>query len=240
MSDVLNQPDPLATQDRIRQLEEQLVEAEQELEAATDIINEQQVKIECLRTQLEEADLKIDEAAAARRKLEQRIADLEDEQADEPCPVQVTQEERRPGVAALTFKPVPPVILKATDADLATLEALVSKLGWEEMMYRLGVIISRQAQETTGPHKGALEAAASLVNLWGPSFYWCSEEVCRALEEQETSSDQQESEIMSLIEKRPPWFDRFTRLIERSRGNTTGLARICTFRPPSTATAANG
>ena len=95
MSDVLNQPDPLATQDRIRQLEEQLVEAEQELEAATDIINEQQVKIECLRTQLEEADLKIDEAAAARRKLEQRIADLEDEQADEPCPVQVTQEERR-------------------------------------------------------------------------------------------------------------------------------------------------
>ena len=56
---------------------------------------------------------------------------------------------------ALKFKPVPPVILKATDADLATLEALVSKLGWEEMMYRLGVIISRQAQETTGPHKGA-------------------------------------------------------------------------------------
>ena len=45
MSDVLNQPDPLATQDRIRQLEEQLVEAEQELEAATDIINEQQVKM---------------------------------------------------------------------------------------------------------------------------------------------------------------------------------------------------
>ena len=88
-------------------------------------------------------------------------------------------------MAALQFKPVPPAILNATDADLVALEALVRRLGWEEMMYRLGVIICRQAQETTGPHKGALEAAASLVNLWGPSFYWCSEDVCRALEEQE-------------------------------------------------------
>ena len=185
MSDVLNQPDPLATQDRIRQLEEQLVEAEQELEAATDIINEQQVKIECLRTQLEAADLKIDEATATRRKLEQRIADLEDEVEDEPCHVPVAQAEGSKSPVAPQFKPYPPDRLKATPTDLAELEALVGKLGWEEMMYRLGVIISRQAQETTGPHKGALEAAASLVNLWGPSFYWCSEEVCRALEEQE-------------------------------------------------------
>jgi hypothetical protein len=52
-------------------------------------------------------------------------------------------------------------------------------------MFRLGVLITRQAEETTGPHKGALEAASSLVNLWGPSFYWCDETVCRELEEQE-------------------------------------------------------
>jgi len=167
------------TQARIRELEEKLCEAEQELDEATDIIKEQQVNFQ--RTQLEAADLKIDEGKAARTKLEQRIADLE----DEPCPVPVVQEERRSGAVALTFKPVPPAILKATQTDLATLEALIGKLGWEELMYRLGVLITRQAQETQGPHKGALEAAASLVNLWGPSFYWCSEDVCRALEEQE-------------------------------------------------------
>jgi hypothetical protein len=85
----------------------------------------------------------------------------------------------------LKFTPVPPATLRATDADVANLEALVGKLGWEEIMYRLGVLISRQAEETTGPHKGALEAASSLVNLWGPSFHWCDEEVCRALMEQE-------------------------------------------------------
>jgi len=85
----------------------------------------------------------------------------------------------------MQFKPYPPMTLKATDADVATLEALVGKLGWEELMYRLGVIIARQTQEATGPNKGALEAAASLVGLWGPSFYWCDEEVCRKLEEQE-------------------------------------------------------
>ena len=78
-----------AAQARTRQLEEQLCEAEQELEAASDIINEQDIKIECLRIQLEAADLTIDEAAAARRKLEQRIADLEDALADDPCPVVV-------------------------------------------------------------------------------------------------------------------------------------------------------
>jgi hypothetical protein len=81
----------------------------------------------------------------------------------------------------LNFRPVPPSTLRATDVDVATLEALVGKLGWEEIMYRLGVLISRQAEETRGPHKGALEAAASLVNLWGPSFHFCDEEVCRAL-----------------------------------------------------------
>lgn len=183
MNAVPNQPerpeaDLADAPDRIRVLE-------QEREAASSITNEQEVQIECLRIQLEEAGLKIDEGEATRRKLEQRIADLEEELADEPCPVPVVQEERRSGAAALRFKPVPPSTLKATDADLATLEALVGKLGWEEIMFRLGVLITRQAQETTGPHKGALEAAASLVNLWGPSFYWCNEDVCRALMEQE-------------------------------------------------------
>jgi uncharacterized coiled-coil protein SlyX len=177
--------DLTTAQDRIRQLEEKLCEAEQELDEATDIINDQQVNFECLRTQLEAADLKIDEATATRRKLEERIADLEDEVEDEPCHVPVTQAEGSKSGAALQFTPYPPDRLKATQTDLSALEALVKKLGWEELMYRLGVIITRQAQETQGPHKGALEAAASLVNLWGPSFYWCNEEVCRALMEQE-------------------------------------------------------
>jgi uncharacterized coiled-coil protein SlyX len=178
------EPDLTTAQDRIRQLEEKLCEAEQELEAATDIIDEQEVEIECLRIQLEAAGLTIDEGAATRRKLEQRIADLEDEVADEPCHISVPNEGNTSPVD-LQFKPVPPSILKATDADLAELEALVGRLGWEELMYRLGVLITCQAQETTGPHKGALEAAASLVNLWGPSFYWCDEDVCRKLDEQE-------------------------------------------------------
>ena len=82
-------------QDRIRQLEEKLCEAEQELQAAADIIDEKEITIECLRIQLEDACLTIDEATAIRRKLEQRIADLEDEIADEPCPVLMPREERR-------------------------------------------------------------------------------------------------------------------------------------------------
>lgn len=87
----------------------------------------------------------------------------------------------------LKFTPFPPGTLRATDADVATLEALVGKLGWEETMYHLGVLITRQAEETSGPHKGALEAAASLVSLWGPSFNFCNEEVCRELMESQES-----------------------------------------------------
>jgi len=79
--------DLAAAQERIRQLEEQLCEAEQELAASSEIIDEQGIAIECLRLQLEVADLTIDEATEARRKLERRIADLEDADPDEPCPV---------------------------------------------------------------------------------------------------------------------------------------------------------
>lgn len=91
----------------------------------------------------------------------------------------------------MTFTPFPPSTLRATDADVATLEALVGKLGWEETMYHLGVLITRQAQETQGPHKGALEAAASLVSLWGPSFHFCNEEVCRDLMDSQQSRRRQ-------------------------------------------------
>ena len=183
MNAVPNQPerpegDLAEAQDRIRELE-------QELEAASSIIKEQEVQIECLRIQLEEAGLKIDEKDTARRKLEQRLADLEDEQADEPCPVLVAQDERRPGVAALTFKPYPPERLKATPTDIAALEAVVGRLGWEEFMYHVGMLLAKHASEAQGPHKGALEVAANLVALWGPSFHFCGEEVCRTLEEQE-------------------------------------------------------
>ncbi len=88
--------DLAAAQDRIHQLEDTLCEAEQELKAGSDIIGEQEINIECLRLQLEAADLTIDEAAAIRRKLERRIADLEDALADEPCHVAVPQEEAPP------------------------------------------------------------------------------------------------------------------------------------------------
>ncbi|HEY7328087.1 MAG TPA: hypothetical protein VH592_10625 [Gemmataceae bacterium] len=177
--------DLAAAQARIQELEEKLCEAEQELEAATDLIAELQVNFECQRTQLEEAGFTIDEATATRRKLEDRIADLEDELTDEPCPVPVLHKERRSGVAALKFKPVPPATPKATPTDLATLEALVGKLGWEEFMYHVGMLLAKHANDAQGPNKGALEVAANMVGLWGPSFYWCDEEVCRALMEQE-------------------------------------------------------
>lgn len=76
-----------AAQARIRRLEDQLAETEQELKAASDIIADLEIQVECLRIQLEAADLTIDEAAATRRKLERRVADLEDALATEPCPV---------------------------------------------------------------------------------------------------------------------------------------------------------
>jgi hypothetical protein len=79
--------DLAAAQARILQLEDELADAEQELKAADDIICEQESTIECQRVQLEAADLTIDEAAATRRKLERRVADLEDALATEPCPV---------------------------------------------------------------------------------------------------------------------------------------------------------
>ena len=81
-----SEADLAAAQARIRQLEDQLCEAERELKAANDIIDVQDFNIECLRLQLETADLMLDEATAARRKLERRIADLVDEH-DDPCPV---------------------------------------------------------------------------------------------------------------------------------------------------------
>jgi uncharacterized coiled-coil protein SlyX len=83
---VCPEADLAAAQARIRQLEDRLCEAQQELKAASDIIDEQEMNIECLRLQLEAADLMIDEAAEAHRRLERRLADLEDEDAD-PCPV---------------------------------------------------------------------------------------------------------------------------------------------------------
>lgn len=79
------EPDLDAAQERIRELE-------QELQAASDIIDEQEIAIECLRIQLEAAGLTIDEGTAARRKLEARIADLEDELPDEPCHVPIPME----------------------------------------------------------------------------------------------------------------------------------------------------
>ena len=79
--------DDLTTaQARIRQLEDRLCEAEQELKAAGAILAEQDFNIECLRLQLETADQMLDEASEACRRLERRIADLEDED-DDPCPV---------------------------------------------------------------------------------------------------------------------------------------------------------
>jgi len=71
----------LAAEDRIRQLEDKLCEAEQELKAATEIIEEQDWKIEELKLELEGAGLWLEEGAEARRKLERRLAEAEQAQA---------------------------------------------------------------------------------------------------------------------------------------------------------------
>lgn len=70
-----------AAQDRIRQLEDKLCEAEQELKAANEIIEEQDWKIEELKVQLDGADMLLEDAAEARRKLERRLAEAEQAQA---------------------------------------------------------------------------------------------------------------------------------------------------------------
>lgn len=70
-----------SAQDRIRQLEDKLCEAEQELKAATEIIEEQDWKIEELKVQLDGADMWLEEGAEARRKLERRLAEAEQAQA---------------------------------------------------------------------------------------------------------------------------------------------------------------
>ena len=52
----------------------QLCECEQELEAASAIIEQQDGEIEELKLQLEGADMMLEEGAEARRKLEHRLA----------------------------------------------------------------------------------------------------------------------------------------------------------------------
>jgi len=109
MNAVPNQPE--RQEDELDDAQDRILELEQELEAASSIIKEQEVQIECLRIQLEDAGLKIDEGEAARRKLEQRIADLEDDLADEFCPVPVPKQEappQKPGYPP-GYKPNPKV-----------------------------------------------------------------------------------------------------------------------------------
>ena len=88
--------DLAAAHQRIEELEDKCCEAEQELKAASEIIEEQGFNIECLRLQLETADTMLDEGAEARRRLERRIDELEDVLADEPCPVLVPKEQVLP------------------------------------------------------------------------------------------------------------------------------------------------
>lgn len=64
---------------RVRQLEAELLGCEDELLA-------KDARIEELRTQLEQADMLLDECAEARRKLQKRVDELEDEFLP-PCAV---------------------------------------------------------------------------------------------------------------------------------------------------------
>ncbi len=70
-----------AAQERIRELEDALCDCEQELIAANEIIEEQDWKIEELKVQLDGADMMLEDAAEARRKLERRLAEAEQAQA---------------------------------------------------------------------------------------------------------------------------------------------------------------
>lgn len=71
-------PEDLASaRQRIRELEDSLVDAEQELAAAASIIEEQDCEIEDLKFRLEGADLVLDLEAETRRTLERRLAEVE-------------------------------------------------------------------------------------------------------------------------------------------------------------------
>ena len=70
-----------AAQRRVCQLEADLLECEDEILVKDD-------RIMSLEMQLEHADMLLDECAAERRKLQQRVDELEDEYVP-PCPVVV-------------------------------------------------------------------------------------------------------------------------------------------------------
>jgi hypothetical protein len=84
---VCPESDLACAQDRIRRLEAQLCEAEQELRAASAIIQEQDFRIEELKAQLEGADRMLDEGAEVRKSLECRLAEPEAAGPDEACPL---------------------------------------------------------------------------------------------------------------------------------------------------------
>lgn len=68
-------------QERIRELEAALCDCKQELAAASEIIEEQDWRNEEMKLELEGADMMLEDAAEARRKLEWRMAEAEQAQA---------------------------------------------------------------------------------------------------------------------------------------------------------------
>lgn len=71
-----------AAHQRICELEHALCDCEQELTAANEIIEAQDWRIEELKLELEGAGMMLDEGEEARRKLERRLDEAEDAQAE--------------------------------------------------------------------------------------------------------------------------------------------------------------
>lgn len=75
------------------------------------------------------------------------------------------------------YEPESPKQLTATPDDLAALEALVGRIGWHEMMYRVGQLLAKSHQQASGHRQSALRGLANYVNFIVPGAYWCDHEL---------------------------------------------------------------
>jgi hypothetical protein len=71
------------------------------------------------------------------------------------------------------YRPDPPVSLKATQEDLGQLAALVDRLGWQEVLFRVGQLLAQHCHQATGDRKGSLRAVCNHINFIVPGAHWC-------------------------------------------------------------------